>query len=444
MNKLPCEVVRDLFPSYVEKLTSEKTNACIEAHLESCEDCRRALGALTGDELRELNPEERAEIDFLKMQRRRTRRTVLLSILGVIMLGFAALGVKLFLIGSERQEIACDIRVDGTQLELSAQLVDSALALRSLDATEEDGIVRLRVTGVLVGLYRSGAGQRTFTFDNKIREVWLGKRVLWADGAAISYLASELYSMRNPYVGDMSANVRIAGMLDLPGYFGSYDNELSTEQEPYGWTFRLAAGQRGGSERLALLERDMKDYGCLLLATVKNLGWVRYRYVVDGKTAELTVTQQDADSFFGQSVKDCYDNVRLLDALVQKTGADRRMYMALPDDEELCFALVLNVPEAITGVELAVYRGERLLTEQGAENADGAPFREGESVYFGLTERDVGGFENVEELSLRFTLQFLDGTSKTVRQPLPVSEALGSIGVLFLCRDENGEYVIEQ
>ena len=45
MQNLPCEVVRDLLPSYVDGLTSETTNGMLEAHLDSCPGCRAALSA---------------------------------------------------------------------------------------------------------------------------------------------------------------------------------------------------------------------------------------------------------------------------------------------------------------------------------------------------------------------------------------------------------------
>ena len=41
MIKLPCEVVRDLFPSYIDELTNEVTNHMIEEHLKECENCRK-------------------------------------------------------------------------------------------------------------------------------------------------------------------------------------------------------------------------------------------------------------------------------------------------------------------------------------------------------------------------------------------------------------------
>ena len=37
---IPCEMIRDLLPLYVEGLTSEESSRQIEAHMETCEDCR--------------------------------------------------------------------------------------------------------------------------------------------------------------------------------------------------------------------------------------------------------------------------------------------------------------------------------------------------------------------------------------------------------------------
>ena len=43
---LPCAVVRDLLPLYMEELTGEETGALVREHLEGCESCRAALEAL--------------------------------------------------------------------------------------------------------------------------------------------------------------------------------------------------------------------------------------------------------------------------------------------------------------------------------------------------------------------------------------------------------------
>ena len=37
--ELSCAIVEDLLPTYVERLTSEETNAAVLAHLKSCPAC---------------------------------------------------------------------------------------------------------------------------------------------------------------------------------------------------------------------------------------------------------------------------------------------------------------------------------------------------------------------------------------------------------------------
>ena len=41
MSKIPCEMIQDLLPSYIDELTSDITNREIEAHMKECERCKK-------------------------------------------------------------------------------------------------------------------------------------------------------------------------------------------------------------------------------------------------------------------------------------------------------------------------------------------------------------------------------------------------------------------
>ncbi|MEF9941945.1 MAG: zf-HC2 domain-containing protein [Lachnospiraceae bacterium] len=43
MTKLPCYIIKDLLPSYIEQLCTEETNAQVKEHLGECENCRLLL-----------------------------------------------------------------------------------------------------------------------------------------------------------------------------------------------------------------------------------------------------------------------------------------------------------------------------------------------------------------------------------------------------------------
>ena len=45
-NKIPCDTVRDLFPSYIDKLTSDTTNQLIEEHIAGCATCSDILNTM--------------------------------------------------------------------------------------------------------------------------------------------------------------------------------------------------------------------------------------------------------------------------------------------------------------------------------------------------------------------------------------------------------------
>lgn len=46
MTNIPCSIILDLLPSYVDGLCSEESNTLVEKHLEGCEGCRKACEAL--------------------------------------------------------------------------------------------------------------------------------------------------------------------------------------------------------------------------------------------------------------------------------------------------------------------------------------------------------------------------------------------------------------
>lgn len=58
MGKIDCEIIMDLLPNYVEKLTSERTNQAVEEHLKTCDQCREACERM----MEELEPSEKDKI----------------------------------------------------------------------------------------------------------------------------------------------------------------------------------------------------------------------------------------------------------------------------------------------------------------------------------------------------------------------------------------------
>ena len=324
---LPCELVRDLLPSYADGLTCETTNEALREHLEGCAACREALDAMRAPEAAPLPEPDRKELDFLKKTRKRTRRIILGSLLGVLALVFGLLALRVFVVGREvsADALAARAEVDGRQVTLTATPLDSAGAVTGISFREDGGVVTATVRTGLVSFLHRGDARAVYTAAEPVKTVKLDGRVLWQDGQQISADAARLYETRHDYVGDMSANGRSAMAAGLPEKLGPYTSVLDTESAPYVWHICLEEGVR--ADELEERQAQMRRIGCAMLAVVGNLDEVRFEFdTVDDAANTVgevyTVTADEASAFLGQDVKSCMTDVCLLDKLLRKASFD--------------------------------------------------------------------------------------------------------------------------
>ena len=85
--KLDCCVVRDLLPSYLEDLTEAETTREVEAHLESCGDCRSLAENMRRDLPVEKAP-KRALKFLKKVKRTRLLAAALSALLALLAMGW--------------------------------------------------------------------------------------------------------------------------------------------------------------------------------------------------------------------------------------------------------------------------------------------------------------------------------------------------------------------
>ena len=334
MHNLPCEVVRDLLPSYVDGLTSETTSALVEAHLDSCSDCRAALSVMRVPEP-QISPEEKKEVDFLKKNKRRNRRIALVSLFTALALLVGLLGLRLYVTGDKLggESVYARTEVDGNQLTLTCACMDSLHAVSNLRFSEKDGVVTATAGSVLPSFLHSGDSRGEYTASEPIREVRFNDRILWSNGKAISAVTSSLYNSAHDYVGDMSANLESASALGLTTRLGSFTNELDTENSPYVWHINLEQSVFSGSPEN--VRAELQHLGYALLAVIGNLDEVSFEYTcmneegtdaaqqISFRTDFVSVSTQDANAWFCQDVKACARDINLLEELLSQAGLTR-------------------------------------------------------------------------------------------------------------------------
>lgn len=320
-NRLPCELIRDLFPSYIDGLTSEVTNEAVKEHVSECEGCREILGAMKEPSAEpEHGREEKEEIDFLKKTRTRTRTIILGTVLTAILTMAAAWIAATYFAGSQiySANVVCQVDVDGNKLSVNAAAADPSRAISSVEYTEEDSVVTISFKAVKKSPFHQGEMQSAFEASGEITQVCLGEQIVWARGERISPIASAVYNSRHPYVGDMPANGKSIIAMDMVNQLGNFRNQLQTASEPYGWTMTLETEIE--ISRQEQKEQEMRGYAYLLLAVIDNLGEVSFEYYTDGQMHTVSVNLEEASEFAGEDIKACGRDVVKLQKLVDKTG----------------------------------------------------------------------------------------------------------------------------
>ena len=305
--ELPCAIVGDLLPAYVEGLTSEETTAAVEAHLASCPACaakRAAMGAEEGPSPEEAEETAR-EVDYLKAVRRRSRRRVAAAILCtvlVLLLGFAA---KIFVIGEplDPDGVAVSAQREDDVLRVKVSSAVSGNAFWDWTVENQDGVVSITARSVLVSpLFRDGTGTVEVPLEG-VTEIWLGEagegRMIWQDDTMILADAWALYQAQTPYVGNNSAVGRVLAAVDT--WYGppivDYTISLQTSAEPYGLTIHfddVTAHILGAGKSI---DDRMYAVAPALLALIGNLGQVQWTYAApDGTAVTRSVTLEEADA----------------------------------------------------------------------------------------------------------------------------------------------------
>lgn len=288
-NDLTCGVVRDLLPSYVEKLTAPETNAAVEAHLAGCPDCERLRADLAGETLREAPA---PEVDYLKKVKRRTGWRVVLAAVCTVLLLAAAVAVKLFVIGQPIQQegLSYSAREDLGAMELRMYSNWSGVAYCRFEIEQTDGVVRVTGRQVLPSFLYPTADHRERISLNGVTEVWLGERLIWQDGIAIRQRAFDVCQAKSDYVGDVSAVGRMAEALGLPAY-GGYTTELTTSRQPYRWTVRFSGPSRTAEDDY-VKHHNLWQRGALAIAAIGNLEEFEVIWTdVDGVEQSFVVTE---------------------------------------------------------------------------------------------------------------------------------------------------------
>lgn len=221
MTNLPCDLVRDLLPLYLDGVCSEESKAAVEAHLEGCEACKAEYQRLL--DAQQLAPApEQAEEKEIKALRRVKRKLSKKRLTAVLLTTVAVLGIAIgvFMLVSAARVI---LPYDETKMRIEPMTPENA-GKAGVEADAIKDMVDLQISGEITEYYGYLVG-KSFTMEEN------GKTI----HAAYYYLGSALPDyLANGGKGDFQQR-RLQQGLEDSFYDGTMHWGISTTwTESYG------------------------------------------------------------------------------------------------------------------------------------------------------------------------------------------------------------------
>ncbi len=345
-NNLTCELVEDLMPSYIDGLTSEVTNKAVREHLAQCDECKSKLENMKEPYSEEKIEAEKKEIDFLKKARKRNIKTVIFSIVAIILI--VAVGAcTLPYMESKRlyeYDIIYDLEVKDGTFKLTMKPISNEIVITDVIREEFGfGEVGLDIRGKKRGPF---GHIETYTWEytpesaDSVKILKILNKILWKEGEYISDITWETYNTKHLYMGDMPTNSRTASALGIYKYLGSHTNKLQSLKEPYEWSIILSYELL--PKQVKEKEELMRKYAYVLLGVIDNLGAVTFEYEIfnsegEDKACKLTTTREQASEFFGDDISKCYEDISQLQKLMEMTGLADMPYPQINDRDSFDF-----------------------------------------------------------------------------------------------------------
>ena len=411
---LPCDLIRDLLPSYVDGLTSAASNAAVESHVAACPGCAERLAAMRADA-----PEaaDAPQIDYLKKVRRRSRTAVWIAAACILLA--ALLCIPLFRTEAVSANLlSYHLEVQDRSVTLYGTLPQSVGRFAGVDFFEEDGVLEITVRASRGRIYGKSEFVASCVADEEITQIRMGGLTLWENGTPVARAAALAFAAKTPYVGDITADLRAAEAIGVYEQFGSFKNSLWTGAEPYNWTLTL--DEPVAADDLAYARKLMRADACALLALIDNLGEVTWEFTSDAGPETLTVTLADASAVAGKDIKACAQSASELETLLRRVGL---IGAGVKSQDGDAFGLLFR---NATGKDVYEWRIElsrngALFSSGGAINADSSPYRDGDTMLFRMESAHFPIIAGGAPATFQFDITALDADGRVIASAKNVS-----------------------
>ncbi|MBE5958858.1 MAG: DUF4825 domain-containing protein [Lachnospiraceae bacterium] len=454
-NNIPCEIIRELFPSYIEGLTSEKVNEYVEEHVEECDECRKVLAVMrepveNDNAYSADNNEEKKEIDFLKKTRRGYNKKIIISIFALAAVLISVFCARVFFVGKTvgAEFINYNLSVVKNAIVFEGTTYDSKIGVKNVEFEQDGDTVKINVKSVRKSFIYSDFFQESFEADEDIKKVIINDRIVWANGAEISTITDELFKVRNEYIGDHSADGEILRVFQLQRKYGDYEVELKTKEQPYELKVKFLTVNLGMHKKN--MDDYLKKYAYIMLAEIKNMDIMTFEYELDESNMKnVTVTKEEASQYFDKDIKEAGEKIEVLQELIEKTGLEK-MKLATGEenetDDDVIRINILNLSDKpIYGFGISKYNGDDITSSGGMVNADGSAISKNEITTFEVSKSEFDVLEWDDLQGAKISVAVTDKNNKEHDAgAIELDSVKDKVLTVIIKSDNDGNYYMEK
>ena len=305
--KLPCSIIREILPNYVDNCCEEEASILVKEHLDECDECRQIYTEM----IHPIKHAKDTNIDYLKKVKQKNRRKILISISIVILLFVSFLLLKSYVFGVNSNDVSIkgNIVVDNGAIQYTVKSNQPGVIIKDYHI-ENTNLNYKKITYTLVKSFSSEYLESTIVIPlSSIDDLVKIDNVIIESKTGQMYTEPfiSLIDNRIKYVGD---NVEVHNLLEIVGinnlsYDGNplmmidqsgYTIQLKTSSEPY--AIKVIYNNEVNQEAIP----DLKIKANLVLSAIDNCNTM----IFEDSTGEiLQVNFKDKfDSYF--EIQDYY------------------------------------------------------------------------------------------------------------------------------------------
>lgn len=340
MDRITCDIIRDLLPLYIDEVCSAGSRALVEEHLQNCRACKAEYEAVSKREFF-YDAKEKEVLDGLSKRWKRSKRKTLfvgaaIALIAALLVGMIAFGCSMKVIPAGEMAVSSLSRLENGDLAFILQTADGT-GIRELSHYEMDGTLYITATTTSFPFFSASesaqSGWIVHTKDTGIKQICYQEQPgsqlpIWDVNSQVELadpqtqrqikgmekledlgsdaLVHDLFQKRVAYIGAAPKDMELLGSLRIGMVLGPFSIRLTTSSEPYGIT--LDFKNPIASTDCEAFDAKMRAYAAVILALIDNggtVGWTYQSAAPDGAETELTraFPLEDARTLVGEDVK---------------------------------------------------------------------------------------------------------------------------------------------